>query len=193
MHTHTYAPPLCQRQTHQVHTVWLPMWCSSLSSISLDKKGNELFWERTVTLCWLVSFRDVSNSNCDLWPPPRPRGVQLSHLVVVSNHICVSLCAFAWVHLTVWVFQCVYLCFACVVVWEQTKQDALCRSQIYNSGTRRRMNTLVSVADERDEQRRGVMWLLLILPGNYSAIYYQRERAGWWRSGMGGRERRYHI
>ena len=65
----------------------------------------------------------------------------------------------------------VYLCFARVFVCAHMKQDAIYRSQIYKSGAQQEMDTLVSVADQGDEQRRGVMCLLLILPGNYSTIY----------------------
>lgn len=71
--------------------------------------------------------------------------------------VVVCVCVFARVHPTACESASVYLCFACVFVWEQTKQDALSHCQIYNSGTQRAMNTLVSVADEGDEQRRGVM------------------------------------
>lgn len=69
-----------------------------------------------------------------------------------SVYVCLRGLIFLYVQLL-----SVYLCFACVFTCEQIKQDALCHSQIYNSGTQRGMNTLVSVADEGDEQRRGVM------------------------------------
>ena len=94
-HSHVYclcAVSLCQRQTYQVHTTWLPMWCSSSSSISLDRGPSVSYsGRRMVTLCWLLSWGDVSNSNWDLWPPPR--GVQLSYLWMwVSMSVRLSVC-----------------------------------------------------------------------------------------------------
>lgn len=86
-------------------------------------------------------------------------------LVAVSVHVYLCVCMSSSL--------CVYLCFACVLQRVQTKPDVINHSQIYNSGSQRGMNTLVSVADDGDEQR--VIWLLSILPGNHSAIYNQRE------------------
>ena len=76
--------------------------------------------------------------------------------VVSSSHTCgcESPCQFLWVHPTMCAdFECIPVFCMCV----QTKQDAMYHLQIYNSGTERGLNTLVSVADEGDEQRRGVM------------------------------------
>lgn len=46
---------------------------------------------------------------------------------------------------------------------------------VCHSGAQQGMTTLVSAEDVKGEQRTGVMWLLLILSGNYSTIYYQRK------------------
>lgn len=98
--------------------------------------------------------------------------VSISLCAYASLFACIppSLCA---IRLSVHVFSFVFL-HVCLCVCVQMKQDVIYQSQIYNSSAQRWENTLVSVADEPDEQRRGVMWLLSILPGNYSTIYYQR-------------------
>ena len=101
-------------------------------------------------------------------PPWRPALI----LVDVSVHVCPSACLFLCervecVSVCVCVCVCVcvsvcsplsvYLGFACVFASVHMEQDVIYHSQIYNSGTQRGMNTLVSVADEGDEQGRGVM------------------------------------
>ena len=63
----------------------------------------ELFWERTVTLCWLLSWRDVTNGNWDLWPPPC--GVQLSYLWLRES-MSVSMGSSHYV-CRLWVYTCV--------------------------------------------------------------------------------------
>ena len=99
---------LSLKDRHQVHTAWLPMWCSSLSFISLDRGPSELFWEIRVTLCWLLNWRDVSNSNWDLWPPPC--GIQLSRLWMwVSTTI--RMCLHGFILPRVHIFcMCVTVC-----------------------------------------------------------------------------------
>lgn len=75
------------------------------------------------------------------------------------------------VHLR-WLSPCVLMCIPVLhahLLCAGMKLDAIYLSQIYNSGSERAMNTLVSVADEGVERRD-----LSILPGNYSRIYYQQ-------------------
>lgn len=175
-----YLSP-CRRQTLSSHCVIAHVML--ILGLHFIRQGpSELFWEGTATP--LLSRRDVSNSNWDLWPTPR--GVQLLYLCSCPS-VCVCMGSSPlYVHACTlaphtWAL---HVCSAFV----QMKQDAIHHSQVNNSGTQRGMNTLVSVADEGDEQRRGVMGLLSILPGNYSAIYYNRKGGG-----GGGRERSYHI
>lgn len=168
MHDYAWKPHLCTCshthapwQTRQVHIAWLTMWFSSLSFISLDRGLRELFWERMVTLCWLLSWRDVSNSNWDLWPAPR--GVQRSYL-------------WLWLSTSAWIHPSVCAAFklcSCTRVYACADENS--GQLVCHSGAQQGMNTLVSAEDVKGEQRTGVMWLLLILSGNYSTIYYQRK------------------
>lgn len=105
--------------------------------------------------------------------------------VASSSHTCGWVSMSAWIHPSVCASFTLGFCM-CVLMCVQPTQHSTRLSQIYNSGAQQGMNTLVSVEDVEDEQRTGLMWLLSILSGNYSTIYYQRK------SEEGGK-RRYHI